>query len=191
MSYPIPQGAALILLAWFTTSAVQASTDFPARLTLENHQLERVGIGAVRYAGLIHVYDAALYAPSDQRSADILDAGIPKRLEIVYHRALDAERMAEAAQRTLERQHGMAMMERWQPHIDRLHAAYRDVARGDRFALAMSPARGLWLEFNGQEVVHIEDVEFGRLYFGIWLGDPPLSASLRDALLPVQCYAAD
>jgi len=109
----------------------------------------------------------------------------------LYHRPIKAMLMVKAAQHVLERQHGTQTLERWQPSIDRLHAAYRDVAAGDRFALAMSPEHGLWLEFNGREVVRIDDPELGRLYFGIWLGDLPLSAKLRDALLPKECCQAD
>ena len=61
----------------------------------------------------------------------------------------------------------------------------------DRLALSMAPEHGLWLEFNGREVARINKPQFGRLYFGIWLGDPPLSASLRDALLPGDCCQAE
>ena len=187
MTYQRIRLAALVLLGVLTAPTALAVTDFSERLTLENHQLQRVGIGSIRYAGIVHVYDAALYAPLQNTTKNILDAATPKRLEILYHRPIEAKLMVEAAQRMLERQHGTHTLERWQPSIDRLHAAYRDVAAGDRFALAMSPERGLWLEYNGRELVSIEDPEFGRLYFGIWLGDQPLSAGLRDALLPGEC----
>ena len=181
--------AALFMIAMFTTPAVAAASAFPERIAVENHQLERIGFGTARYAGVVQVYDAALYAPS-REAADILGGATPKRLEIVYHRSIEAGMMIQAAQRTLERQHGADTLRRWQPQIERLHAAYRDVAAGDRFALATAPGRGLWLEFNGRESVRIADDEFAKLYFGIWLGEEPLSASLREALLPAGCCAS-
>ncbi len=191
MTYHRIQLAALLLLGVLIAPATQATTAFPEQITLESQQLQRIGFGSARYAGIVHVYDAALYAPLHNTAAGILDAATPKRLEILYHRPIEATLMVEAAQHVLERQHGTQTLERWQPSIDRLHAAYRDVAAGDRFALAMSPEHGLWLEFNGREVVRIDDPELGRLYFGIWLGDPPLSAKLRDALLPSGCCQVD
>lgn len=182
-----------LFMLWLllATPITLASTMFPEQMSFEDRQLERVGFGTARYAGLIRIYDAALYAPLTNRGTDVLDTDIPKRLEIVYHKSLEADMLAEAALRILERQHGADVVERWQTQIDQLHAAYRNVAPGDRFALAMSPTYGLRLEFNGQEVAHIEDLEFGRLYFGIWLGEQPLSTTLRDALLPTGCCATE
>ncbi len=188
MSYRRIHLAALSLgLGLLASFGVLASTDFPERIQLENHALQRIGSGTARYGGIIRVYDAALYAPSRSSRADILDTAVPKRLEIVYHRSIEAELLAEAAQHTLERQHGTDVLDRWRYDIQRLHAAYRDVSDGDRFALAVVPGQGVTLEFNGREVARIDEPEFGRIYFGIWLGDEPLSASLRDALLPKNC----
>ena len=187
----IPFMAVLLLFGFLTTSSATASTHFPERITLENQALQRIGLGTARYAGIIRVYDAALYAPATGARADILDTALPKRLEILYHRSIEAKLLVEAALRTLEHQHGSEILVRWQSHLDRLHAAYRDVSAGDRFALEMIPEQGLRLEFNGREVARIYAPAFGRLYFGIWLGEKPLSATLRDALLPVDCCRAE
>lgn len=192
MSYRRTCLAALsLVLGLLVSLSVPASTEFAERITLEDHALQRIGSGTARYAGIIRVYDAALYAPARSARADILDTDVPKRLEIVYHRSIEAELLAEAAQHTLERQHGPDVLERWRSAIQKLHAAYRDVSDGDRFALAVTPGQGVALEFNGREVARIDEPEFGRIYFGIWLGDMPLSASLRDALLPVNCCQSD
>lgn len=179
--------AAIIVTALFGTVPAAGALGFPERIALESQALQRVGSGTARYAGVIQVYDAALYAPPRAASADILGATIPLRLEIVYHRPIEAEMMIRAAQQTLERQHGAESLRRWQPQIERLHAAYRDVVAGDRFALTTAPGRGLGLEFNGRELVRIDDAGFAQVYFGIWLGEQPLSAGLRDALLPATC----
>lgn len=168
-----------------------ASTYFAEQVSIAEHTLRRIGTGTARYAGVIRVYEAALYAPSASTRAQILDAAVPRRLEIVYRRPLDAQLLAAVAAQTLERQHGAETLRHWQAQIDSLHAAFRDVSDGDRLALTMAPEHGLWLEFNGREVARINKPQFGRLYFGIWLGDPPLSASLRDALLPGDCCQAE
>lgn len=173
----------LVILGLFGAAPVAATSSFPERITLERHELQRLGQGTARYAGIIRVYDAALYAALPQGTADILDQRVPKRLEIVYLRKLEGKVLEQAALHTLERQHGGAALERWQSEIDSLHAAYRDVVPGDRFALAQTPERGLWLEFNGREVARVEAQAFAAVYFGIWLGERPLSDSLRDALL--------
>jgi len=169
----------------------QASTSFAEQVSIAEHTLERVGTGTARYAGFIRVYEAALYAPSVSTRAQILAATVPKRLEIVYRRPLEAQLLAAAAAQTLERQHGPESLRHWQTAIDSLHATFPDVSDGDRLALTMVPEHGLWLEFNGREVARINNPQFGRVYFGIWLADPPLSASLRDELLPADCCQAE
>lgn len=181
----------IMLFGALTIPVTAAMASFPERINLESHTLQRIGIGTARYAGFISVYEAAFYAPSTITRANVLDVGVPKRLEIVYNRSIERKQLIKAAEHALKRQHDTGTLDRWRDAIDRLHASYRDVSAGDMFVLATAPDQGLLLEFNGLEVARIDEPEFARLYFGIWLGDPPLSASLREALLPAGCCLSD
>ncbi len=164
--------------------AVYASnTAFAAQLRDADTNLVRLGQGTAHYARFIPVYDAALYIDQNAGSADPLDPGVAKRLDIVYRTSIKASDMITAAERILARQHSDATLARWREELDALHAAYQDVNSGDRYALVFLPGNGLWLEFNGKPVTHVAATGFAQLYLGIWLGDPPLSERLKQALI--------
>ena len=179
-----------VLAFWLLSVAVPgpavyaSSTAFAAQLRDADTNLVRLGQGTAHYARFIPVYDAALYIDQDAGSQDSLfDPGIAKRLDIVYRTSVKARDMITAAERTLARQHSDATLARWRAEIDALHAAYRDVSSGDRYALVFQPGAGLWLEFNGKPVIHVAAAGFAQLYLGIWLGEPPLSERLKQALI--------
>ena len=160
-----------------------SSTAFAAQLRDADTSLVRLGQGTAHYARFIPVYDAALYIDHNAGSQDYLDPGTAKRLDIVYRTSIKASDMITAAERTLARQHSDVTLARWRAEIDALHAAYRDVSSGDRYTLVFQPGDGLWLEFNGKPVIHVAAAGFSQLYLGIWLGDPPLSERLKQALI--------
>ena len=160
-----------------------SSTAFAAQLRDADINLVRLGQGTAHYARFIPVYDAALYIDQNAGSADPLDPAVAKRLDIVYRTSIKASDMITAAERTLARQHSDATLARWREELDALHAAYRDVNSGDRYALVFLPGDGLWLEFNGKPVTHVAATGFAQLYLGIWLGEPPLSERLKQALI--------
>lgn len=157
-------------------SAATCKTGFAERLDGADDLTLR-GKGTARYL-LFKVYDAALYAP-----ATIEIATAPRLcLEICYHRELEPSVLITAADQLLARQNSPERLERLNPHIERLHAAYRGVAPNDRYRLCRAAGR-LALALNGAPLTTVEDEEFAAAYLDIWLGDPPLSAALRDALL--------
>ncbi|MGD2074418.1 MAG: chalcone isomerase family protein [Gammaproteobacteria bacterium] len=178
-------GLAACLLSFAGPAAVaEASTpDFAVPQTAEDTTLVRVGQGTARYARIIPVYDAALYIDAAADPDNLLDRRVAKRLDIVYRTSVKASDMITAAERVLARQQPGHVLERWRSQIDALHAAYRDVRPGDRYALVYRPDDGLRLELNGREITRIAAAEFAQLYFGIWLAEEPLSDSLKQALL--------
>lgn len=159
------------------------SAAFAARVHDADTTLVRLGQGTAHYARVVPIYDAALYLQAEAGPQDILDPGVAKRLDIVYRVPIKASDLITAAERMLSRQNPESVLARWQAQIDTLHAAYRDVQRGDRYALVFRPGDGLWLEFNGERVAQIDDAEFANLYLAIWFGDPPLSEPLKRALI--------
>jgi hypothetical protein len=180
--------AGLTLLLCAITPALAGN--FPPVYQLAQETLTHIGQGTARYARIIPVYDAALYATPAVPAAQLLDPAAAKRLEIVYRVAIKAGDLARAAEQVLARQHPQEWLARWRTQLDELHAGYRDVQRGDRYTLTYLPAQGLWLEFNGERIITVPDAEFAALYFGIWLGEEPLSEPLRQQLVSAAGSAA-
>ncbi len=126
------------------------------------------------------VYAAALYAPADLSARQAWDQQKALRLVLYYFRNIDRADVIKAASATLERQQANAGLN---PEIARLHARFRDIRSGDRYALDFRPDRGLNLAINDQVVFSSSDDALARAYLGIWLASEALSDKLRDKLL--------
>jgi len=139
------------------------------------------GQGSAYYAGLFHIYDAALYLPAQTTPSQALDARTPRCLELHYHIDLSRQQFIAASSTVLQRQqNNLSPLE---TRIERLHAAYQDVKPGDRYSLCYAPQAGTELLLNTQPLLNIEGGDFATAYFSIWLGDAAISESLRKTLL--------
>ena len=121
------------------------------------------------------VYAAALYAPPEMRAKLAWEQQKALRLELYYFRDIDRGDVIKAANTTLQRQQVSA---RLKPEVDSLHARFRDIQKGDRYALDFRPGRGLNLEINGEVVFSSPDDELAKAYLGIWLAPKGLSEGL-------------
>ena len=156
---------------------------FDTKVRVAGEDLNLKGVALGKYALLFKVGVAALYGPSDPRLTSLQPPDRPLRLEIEYLMDISRERFIEAAMKTLRNQHSESTLRRYSNEIGRMHSFYRDVEKGDRYALTYHPTIGTTLELNGKFLGVVPSPEFARLYFGIWLGENPVSDSLREGLL--------
>src|SRR5690606_22101683 len=96
------------------------------------------------------VYAAAFYAPAQASASQAVTQPLTQRLELFYFRDIDRQDVIKAAWVTLERQHDAATLQHLRPEIDALHATFRDIRPGDRYALNFNVSSGLILEVNGK-----------------------------------------
>jgi hypothetical protein len=181
---------AALLLFLVPTLPAQASVvtvgdaRFPTFMQSSDGQvLELKGTGLARYAVVIRVYGAGLYGPEGVPAASLLERGDPKRLEIEYFVDIKASDLTLAANTILEKQLAADDLKALEPRIRQIHDAYRSVTQGDRYVMEYLPGEGTRLSLNGEILVTVEGRDFARAYFGIWLGEEPLSQNLRNALL--------
>ena len=165
--------------------AVQASeadrlrqAGFPA----QSHELALKNQAVLVYLWA-DVYAAALYAPADISAKHSWDKQKNLRLALYYFRDIDRTDVIKAANTALERQQTSTALARLKPELDRLHASFRDIRSGDRYALDFRPGRGLNLEINDKVVFSSRDDQLAKAYLGIWLAPKGLSDSLRNSLL--------
>lgn len=145
-------------------------------------ELPIMGTGILRYGGIIKVYAAALYYPTDIKRAQLMNPSVPKRLELAYFVGLDREQFIEAAEVTLESQHGKSGLTALRSSLDKLHELFVDVESGDRYSITHLPGKGLMLEHNDKVAGIVPDISLSTAYFGIWLGEPPISPGLKKDL---------
>jgi hypothetical protein len=178
----------VLALALPTQASVVKVGDARFPTVLQNDSgkaLELKGAGLARYAVFIRVYGAGLYGPEGVPGDSLLERGESKRLEIEYFVDIKASDLALAADTILKKQLSPSQFQALEPRIRQLHDAYRDVRPGDRYAMEYLPGDGTRLTLNGEPLVTVAGPDFARAYFGIWLGNDPLSRGLRDALLGV------
>ena len=138
--------------------------------------MQRVGSGTLRWFGL-RVYDAELRA-----GVRPVTFASPFALSLRYARGLKGRAIAE---RSLEEIAALgfgspAQRAAW---AEAMRALFPDVAEGDSLTGLHLPGRGARFFFNGQLLGEIEDPNFSRAFFAIWLDPRTRAPSLRAALL--------
>jgi hypothetical protein len=137
------------------------------------------GEGKLTWLGF-HVYDARLYAPAG------FDVGNPFAqqfvLELTYARKLEGKAIAEASRDEMQRlAFGTAEQQaRWLAQMEKL---FPDVEKGRRIAGVNQPGKGARFYVDGNFVGSVDEPDFARAFFAIWLDPRTRAPRLRESLL--------
>ncbi|MGA0609376.1 chalcone isomerase family protein [Caldimonas sp. KR1-144] len=170
----------LAALAAWPCLAARAQADAPAPEIAAALPMARpIGRGRMRYLGFT-VYDARLWAQAGFRGAQFERE--PFVLELVYARRLDGR---DIAQRSIELMRRLGPIEQTQAAAWRaaMERAFPDVAAGDRLCGLYRPSGLAAFWHNGRPTATIEDADFARRFFGIWLAETTTEPQLRLQLL--------
>jgi hypothetical protein len=145
-----------------------AAPPLPAPVARLAPEARVIGAGAFTFLGM-SIYDAFYWSAARDWSIASSFA-----LDIVYHRELDGERIAERSTKEIERlgYGSPAERERW---ARAMKAIFPTVGKGDRLTGVNLPERGAAFFHNGRPIGEIADPAFAQAFFGIWL-DPRTSA---------------
>ena len=159
-------------------SAAAPSPAAPQEVRALAPQARLSGRSSLRFLGL-DIYEARLWADADFALADYDQQ--PFALELVYHRALSGQRIAERSLQEMRRQRDFpeAQASDWQ---QRMQALFPDVKAGDRVTGAHLPGVGARFWCNGRLLGELRDAAFARHFFGIWLSAQTSEPSMRCAL---------
>jgi hypothetical protein len=172
------RGAAPLVLALSSlafTAQVQAQAQLPQLLP----EAMAAGTGRFTFLGF-PVYQATLWvAPGFRRST--LGAA-PVALELAYKRSFKGADIARRSLEEMQRVGGFdaAQAERWEAALRDL---LPDVKPGDRLIGVHRPGVGAQFYQGARALGGIDDVDFSRRFFAIWLGPASSAPALRDALL--------
>ena len=175
---------ALLLLLACTAEARAPEPGFPGEILLGNtgETLSKLGEYRYVYRMFFKLYDVALYAEPKASAKDVLSASVSYRLQFRYLREIDKAIILKSSAKILDKNLNPDELRQIAERVDRLNAAYQTVKDGDHSSLTFQPDVGTTLRINGSPVTTIEGADFARLYFKIWLGERPISDSLREAL---------
>ena len=158
-------------------SASGLSTATTGHAQLPGSRLQ--GQGLLRYLGL-RVYQARLWTLPDFRPATPLEQ--PLVLELEYLRTLKGSAIAERSLQEMRRVGpiGEAQGQRWLTDMQRL---FPDVQASDRLSGLLLPGQGARFWHNQRLLGQIDDPQFARLFFGIWLAPTTSEPQMRLSLL--------
>lgn len=138
------------------------------------------GSGRLTWWGF-QVYDAHLFVPS--RGLDPANfTRTPFVLELTYKRELSGKAIADASRDEILRL-GFGSADartRWHAEMARL---FPDVKAGSTLAGVNLPGKGVRFYADGKRVGSIDEPEFARAFFAIWLDERTAAPRLRDSLL--------
>lgn len=146
--------------------------------TQANAHLVKAGEATAYWGGFIPVYDSTLWVPENTTLKTLLSDQTPIKLELCYRVSLSKADFIEAANSALPQN----LSEELSLAVNRLHQTYQAVNENDCYQLFYSLETGVQLWLNNTLKYQDKTADFKRVYFGIWLGENPLSESVKDAL---------
>jgi len=174
------------------TLGAQAATDvagikFEPQATVGGQPLVLNGAG-LRKKFFFKVYAAGLYLPA--RSADaagVMGADVPRRIDLTLLRDVSAEKFVASLQDGLKANQSAAALTALKPRIDAFSKTLLDLKQageGQRYQMDYTPATGTQLRVDGKAVGSaIAGSDFFNALLSVWLGEHPVQADLKDALL--------
>lgn len=137
-----------------------------------------IGQGEMRWLGL-SLYTAQLWS-SDPRIGE----RVPFALVLTYRRSISREQLVDASikeiQRVSETPPDATRLARWRGYMN---TAFRDVVEGDQLIGVYLPGKGCRFYHRNDVVAQIDDPEFARVFFAIWLAPQARDPALRRRLL--------
>ncbi len=176
-----------LVVVWLPPSPSAANTREPTADTLAAkagpHPLlpgsRLSGEATLRYWGL-RIYNARLWTLPSVRADQVADH--PLVLELEYLRDLKGRAIAERSLTEMQRAGPIPeqQAQQWLAHMQRI---FPDVKNGDRLTGQHHPGVGASFVYNGQPIGRVEDAEFARRFFGIWLAPTTSQPDMRTSLL--------
>jgi hypothetical protein len=166
-----------------------AGVDFPERIELvPGGQPLVLNGGGIRTAFFLNIYAAGLYLPSATTDpAKAIDSLGAKRVTLQMLRDVGTDDFVEALSDGLRANHSEAQMAAFAPKIERLTAIMSKLGsakKGTRVMLDLVPGQGTQVSIDGApQGAPIPGEDFYRALLRNWIGEHPVSADLKRALL--------
>ncbi len=177
----------LLVTVFLTTSlyAVEiAGVNVPESISAAGKTLVLNGAG-LRTKLFIKAYVAGLYLPQKSNNAQaIVNANDPQAVRLVItSKLITSARMEEAVREGFEKSTN-GNIAPIKSQIEAFINVFKEpIKLGDVFELINVPGKGIEVMKNGAAKSTIPGMEFKKALFGMWLGNNPIQADLKDKLL--------
>lgn len=177
--------AASLLAAPVLFAAEVAGVKVDERLMVGNDELVLNGAG-LRSRLFIKVYVGALHvAQKSDSPAALVDSAAPRRMTLRLLRDIDADTLYAALRDGLKDNSSAAELTAINPQVEQFAELMRRIGNarsGDSIALDFS-GEGVAVSHNGEPRGKVAGAPFAKALLLVWLGDKPVDASLKKALL--------
>ena len=142
----------------------------------------------LRKRAFFQVYAIGLYLAAKKSSPpEVLSLAGPKRVAIRMLRDVDADQFADALADGIRQNHSEADAKALEPRLKELTAIMsemKEAKKGMSIALDWAPGTGTLVQIEGKPAGKaITGEDFYRGLLRVWLGDDPVQADLKKALL--------
>lgn len=185
-------GLFTLFLAWALPTLASsraldvAGVPLPGQVSVAGCSLVLNGAGLRRIL-FTKVYVAALYLPERRHDTRaILDRDMPRSLRVTLLRDLSTDQNIEALKGGLIANNSPAELEAIQEEVARFLSFLKGVQEapaGTVIHLDYVPGEGTRVGVNDRPLGTVPGRDFNRALLRIWLGDDPIQASLKKALL--------
>lgn len=158
-----------------------AGQNFPAAVTFQGQPLALKGTG-IKTHFFIKVLVAGFYTEKDAAEGAILDESA-KRIEVAYFYPVPGKKLARETRERIRQNTTAQEYAKIEARINTMDDYFVDLRPGDRYVLTYVPAMGTFFTYNGKEQGLIEGRDFARALFSVWIGERPLSETLKTQLL--------
>jgi len=149
-----------------------------AEVKAELPDARTLGTSRMRFFG-VNLYDAKLLAAALKRNDYTASAFA---LELLYLRSFDGKAIADRSIKEMRRV-GSISPEKEKSWLETMRQTFPDVKSGDRITAFHKPGVGIRFFINGIAHTSIDDPEFSRFFFGIWLSPNTSEPKMRADLL--------
>ena len=154
------------------------------RATVAGRELVLNGAG-VRTRAIFKVYVGSLYVPEKAATIDAVLARAPRRVQLNLLRNLSAEQLVDALVDGLRENNSAADLDAVKPQVDelvRIMKSFGDVKEGSVVTLDFVDG-ATRIAQDGTSRGSVAGEPFNRALLRIWLGDHPVQADLKKAML--------
>jgi hypothetical protein len=156
----------------------------PERTTLGGQEVMLNGAG-IRTRAIFKVYVGSLYVPERSTTMQGVLARAPRRVQLDLLRNLSADQLVDALVDGLKDNNGAAELDAAKPQVDelvRIMRSFGEVKEGSVVTLDFVDG-ATRIAQDGTTRGSVAGEPFNRALLRIWLGDHPVQADLKKAML--------
>lgn len=176
----------MALLSLSASALELAGIPVAQKVQVENVSLQLNGAG-IRSKNLFDIYICALYLPQKQTSAEaILADEHERRIKLHFVYSLSSARLLKAFNEAIEANYSPAELGALSAQLkqmDQLFSTVDHVKVDDVITIDYLPGTGTRITLSGKPLGTIPGIEFNRALLKIWLGNTPVQADLKKAML--------